>query len=64
MRNLFKLVELFAFLLPALPSLLYVRLAILFAYFIAHSLGAQYKYKIFKESILSNYNDPPINDFA
>jgi hypothetical protein len=45
---LFTIIELIAFILPALPSNLYHRLFILFSYFIAHICKLQYYYSQLK----------------
>lgn len=47
----FKLIELFAFILPAIPSALYVRLSILTIYFVAHTMGANKAYKEWKNNV-------------
>ena len=44
----FTTVELFAFILPAIPNKLPVRLGILSVYFIAHYYKLQYTYAQFK----------------
>ena len=51
----FYCIECFAFVLPALPSSLAVRLSILVAYFLAHAYKLQYAYDRAKRSFIRNY---------
>lgn len=44
MKHLFTIIEFIGFILPALPSNLYIRLGILLTYFIAHTLKLQKQY--------------------
>jgi hypothetical protein len=53
----FKTIELFGFILPAIPSSIYIRLGILGLYFFMHSIGLQYQYKKWKQSILNQFDD-------
>jgi hypothetical protein len=48
MKLAFQLLEFAAFILPALPESLYVRLTILFIYFVLHYFKAQLIYAKFK----------------
>ena len=48
----FIFIEAFAFILPALPSSIWTRLAILLIYLIAHFYKLQYKYAQFKQSFI------------
>jgi len=48
----FKFIELIAFLLPALPDLLLIRLIILTMYFVAHILGLPTQYMHMKNTLL------------
>ena len=52
MEYVFHIIELFAFILPALPRYLYTRLFILFIYFILHTMGANYFYKSYKNKCI------------
>lgn len=52
MKHLFTIIEFIGFILPALPSNLYIRLGILFTYFIAHTLKLQKQYLKFKTESL------------
>ena len=52
-RIAFRLLEAIGFLLPALPSALVVRVAILTVYFVAHVLGAAKVYKDMKRKCVS-----------
>jgi hypothetical protein len=54
----FSLIEGLAFILPALPSSLWLRLLILIIYFVAHYNKLQYKYVKFK----NKYIQPKIHD--
>lgn len=56
----FNAIELFAFILPALPSQLSVRLLILAIYFIGHYYKLQYRYAKFKSDYLKNNNKTSI----
>jgi len=49
----FKFIEAFAFLLPALPSSIWIRLEILLIYMIAHFCKLQYKYVQFKNKYIT-----------
>ena len=51
---IFRLIELFAFILPALPDSLIVRLIILAIYFIAHCCKLQYEYVKIKNKYINN----------
>ena len=51
-KILFNCIEVFAFILPALPNLFIVRLLILIIYFIAHYFKLQYVYKKIKNKYL------------
>lgn len=46
--HLFSAIELVAFILPALPKQLWLRLTILSIYFIGHAIGLNKVYKAFK----------------
>ena len=48
----FQFMEAFAFILPALPSSIWIRLAILLIYLIAHYFKIQYKYTQFKNKYI------------
>ena len=48
MKYFFNTIELFSFVLPALPEKLNTRLTILIIYFTAHVFKLQYKYAKFK----------------
>lgn len=48
----FQFIELVAFILPALPESIYVRLFILFIYFVLHCYKIQYAYAKIKADIL------------
>jgi len=50
----FKFIELIAFLLPALPDLLLIRLIILTMYFVAHILGLPTQYMQMKNTLLES----------
>lgn len=49
---IFDSIELFAFILPALPESIYYRLFILFCYFLAHYYKIQYIYLEIKHSFI------------
>lgn len=51
---LFKCIEATAFLLPALPSSLYIRLLILSIYAYLHVNGYQHSYASFKQKLLND----------
>ena len=53
----FKTIELFGFLLPTIPSSIYIRLCILGLYFFMHSIGVQRQYGKWKQSILNQFDD-------
>lgn len=53
----FQFFELVAFILPALPESIWIRLLILFIYFVAHCFTLQYAYAKIKTKILSDYGD-------
>lgn len=55
----FQFMEAFAFILPALPSSIWIRLAILLIYLIAHYFKIQYKYTQFKNKYIipNNYEE-------
>lgn len=54
----FKIIELIAFLLPALPDLLLIRLIILTTYFVAHILGLPTQYMHMKNTLLESLYEP------
>jgi hypothetical protein len=54
MEYVFYIIELFAFILPALPHNLSTRLCILSIYFIGHCLQLQIPYKTYKKECLKN----------
>lgn len=54
----FKVIELIAFLLPALPDLLLIRLIILTTYFVAHILGLPTQYMHMKNTLLESLYKP------
>jgi hypothetical protein len=54
-KNIFSIIELVAFILPAIPKSLYTRLFILLLYFVAHCYKLQVGYKQFKLNTISNY---------
>ena len=56
-KILFYIFELCAFLLPALPSNIYVRLAILTSYLILHYLKVHTIYSKFKQKYSSHLKD-------
>lgn len=53
---LFHLLEIFAFILPALPESIYTRLFILCLYFIGHFFKAQIVYVKYKKQFLDYCN--------
>ena len=55
MEYVFHIIELFAFILPALPQYLSTRLFILTIYFILHSMGANYLYKSYKNQCIKKH---------
>jgi len=54
-KSIFHVIELTAFVLPALPKSLYVRLIILFIYFVMHYFRIQRKYAEFKSALIKKY---------
>ena len=50
---LFKLIDLIAFILPAIPSDLNTRLTILFIYFVMHAMQLQRTYANFKNKLIT-----------
>lgn len=54
MEYVFLIIEFTAFILPALPENVYIRLSILGIYFIAHTLQLQIFYKSYKKRCLNN----------
>ena len=52
----FNSIELFAFILPALPESIYWRLFILFCYFLAHHYKLQYTYLKIKNQYILEKN--------
>ena len=50
----FQFLEIFAFILPALPSSIWIRLSILTIYLILHMLKVQTIYSKYKASIIQN----------
>lgn len=53
----FKGVELVAFILPSIPSSFTVRFGIVSIYFIVHCMGVMTKYKLWKQSILNQFDE-------
>ena len=53
-KIIFSVIEFIAFILPALPSSLLVRLFILLIYFIAHCFKLQYLYSQIKKKYIIN----------
>ena len=51
---IFKCIEVTAFLLPVLPTSLYIRLSILSIYAYLHVNGYQYSYASFKQKLLND----------
>ena len=55
----FNFIEVFAFILPALPSSIWIRLVILLIYLIAHFYKLQYKYAQFKRKYTTKREPEP-----
>jgi len=54
--GLFYILELVAFILPAIPPDIYQRFAILATYFVIHSLCGQYYYSKWKRDIIAQFS--------
>uniref|UniRef100_A0A6C0JMM7 Uncharacterized protein n=1 Tax=viral metagenome TaxID=1070528 RepID=A0A6C0JMM7_9ZZZZ len=54
-KTIFDALEAFAFILPALPDNLWIRLLILVIYFIAHYNKLQYEYLKIKKDIITRF---------
>ncbi len=52
-KIIFNIIEFVAFILPALPNSIYVRLLILLIYFIAHCFKLQYAYSQIKAKYIT-----------
>lgn len=53
----FKGIELIAFIIPSIPSSFTVRITILSVYFTIYSMGFMNKYKLWKQSIMNQFDE-------
>jgi hypothetical protein len=61
MNYVFNTIEFVAFILPALPNDLWVRLTIVLTYFILHYFKAQHLYAHFKYEFINNEKNEELN---
>jgi len=61
MKLFFNTIEFIAFILPALPNDLWVRLSIVTIYFILHYFKAQHLYADFKYECINNDKNEELN---